>query len=292
MTLQQLAYFTAACRHGNITRAAEECGVSQPSVSAAIKNLEQEFGLCLVRRRQTGFTLTEEGTEFRRLAEALLEHAATVEETMRARGKNRPFLRLGVPPMAATVLFPAIYGEFCAQNADLTLFTRELGREDLLKALDSDLLDMAFLPHTEGFSADYNVIPVTRFETVCCVSESHPLAARAAVTPADLAGEPLVLFPESFFQTERILSCFAEAGVKPQILHRSSQLSTVEQFISEGIAAGFLFREAAEKNKELVSIPFAPRLFTNVSLVFRKDRFVGEGMERFAAYIEKTFTKR
>lgn len=292
MTLQQLTYFAAACRHGNISRAAEECGVSQPSVSAAIKNLEQEFGLCLVRRRQTGFTLTEEGAELRRLAETLLEHAATVEETLRARGKNRPFLRLGIPPMAAAVLFPAIYGDFCAQNTELTLFTQELGREDLLKALDGDLLDMAFLPHIEGFSADYIAIPVTRFETVCCVAKDHPLARRAVLSPIDLAEEPLVLFPDSFFQTERILSCFAEAGVKPRILHRSSQLSTVEQLIADVIAAGFLFREVAEKNKELVSIPFTPRLYTDVSLVFRKDRFVSEGMERFADYIKKTFTKQ
>ncbi len=292
MTLQQLNYFIAACRHGNISRAAEEFGVSQPSVSAAIKNLENEFGLCLIRRRQTGFTLTEEGAELRRLAEALLEHAQNVEQTMRARGKNRPFLRLGVPPMAASVLFPSIYGEFCAQNADITLFTQEMGREDLIKALDSDLLDMAFLPHTEGFSAEYSTIPVTRFETVCCVAKGHPLAERSTVSPLELAKEPLVLFPGSFFQTERILACFAEAGVEPRVLHYSSQLSTVEQLIAEGIAAGFLFRETAEKNKALVSVPLNPRVYTEISLVLRKDRFISEGMRRFADYIRKAFTNR
>lgn len=290
MTLQQLGYFAAACRHGNITRAAEECGVSQPSISAAIKNLEQEFGLCLVRRRQTGFTLTKEGAELRRLAEALLEHADNVEKTMHARGKNRPFLRLGIPPMAATALFPAIYGEFCAQNEDLTLYTQEMGREDLLKALDGDLLDMAFLPHTEDFSVEYIAIPVTRFETVCCVAKGHLLAHRERISPAELAGEPLVLFSDRFFQTERILACFADAGVEPRVLHRSSQLSTVEQFIAEGIAVGFLFRETADKNKQLVSIPLEPRLYTKISLVMRRDRFVSEGMQRFSDYIEKAFT--
>lgn len=291
MTLQQLSYFVAACRHGNISHAAKEFGVSQPSVSAAIKNLENEFGLCLIRRRQTGFVLTLDGEDFKKMAERLLEQADSVSRVMTERGKKRSFIRLGIPPMAASVLFSTVYGTFCTQNPDIAFSTKELGREDLLKALDEDLLDLAFLPHTQSFSAEYTAIPVTRFETVCCTAKSHPFSGRAVLSPQDLIQTPLVLFSDGFFQTERILSCFSDAGVSPRILHRSSQLSTVEQFIAEGMAAGFLFRETAEKNKELACVPFSPGLYTEISLVFKKDRFVSEGMARFIDHIEKIFTK-
>ncbi len=291
MTLQQLSYFVAACRHGNISHAAKEFGVSQPSVSAAIKNLENEFGLCLIRRRQTGFALTADGEDFKKMAEQLLEQAESVSRVMTERGKNRSFLRLGIPPMAASALFPTIYRTFYAQNSDMAFSTREMGREDLLKALDDDLLDLAFLPHTQGFSADYIAIPVTRFETFCCVAKNHPLSEKNVLSPRELSKTPLVLFSDGFLQTERILTCFSEVGVSPIILHRSSQLSTVEQFIAEGLAAGFLFRETAEKNKELVCIPFTPRLYTEISLVFKKDRIVSKGMARFIDHIEKAFTK-
>lgn len=292
MTLQQLKYFTVACRYRNISRAAEECGVSQPSVSAAIKNLEEEFGICLVRRRQTGFSLTEEGQDFRRLAESLLEHAKNVQDTMSARGKNRSLIRLGVPPMVASVLFPAIYGSFCASNPEVVLSTYEMGRDELLKALDDDRLDLAFLPHAEPFSSNYKSIPIACFETVCCVAKGHPLSKRDALSPLDLAKEPLVLFADGFFQNERVLSRFAEAEIEPRILHRFSQLSTVEQFICENLAVGFLFREAAEKNDGLDFVSLTPRLDTEVSLVFRNDRFVGEGMRKFIGFVEKAFTKR
>lgn len=192
--------------------------------------------------------------------------------------------------MVASILFPTIYADFRAENPDIALFTREMGREDLLKALDGDLLDMAFLPHSEDFSSDYIALPVTRFETVCCFAAGHRPAGKESLTAEALAKEPLVLFSQGFFQTERIFAFFAEAAVEPRVLHTSSQLSTVEQFISEGIAAGFLFRQTAERNQALDFLSLEPRLYTDISLVMRRDRFISEGMRRFSDHIKKTFT--
>lgn len=286
MTLQQLRYFVRACYYGNISRAAEEFSVSQPSVSSAIKALENEFGVYLIKRRQSGFVLTEEGEELRALAVALLDQADSVENAMHARGNKRQFLRLGVPPMVASALFPRIYCEFTSQCGDVTLYTREMGRDDLLKALDEKLLDMAFLPHTEPFGPEFQTVAVKSFETVCCVSEEHPLAKKKLVTPEDLAEQPLVLFSEGFLQTERILTAFMERGLETKVIHTTSQVSTVEQFVSEGIAVGFLFREIAEANGKIVSIPFSPKLETNISLVMKRGLLLSDGMERFFSCVE------
>lgn len=287
MTLQQLRYFVSACRHRNISHAAEEFSVSQPSVSLAIKNLENEFGVCLIRRCRTGFALTEAGEEFKGLAESLLKHADSVERAMYLRGENRHCLRLGVPPMVASILFPAVYSDFRTKHTDVEIFTQEMGRDHLLKALEDDFLDMAFLPHTESFPDTYISIPVMQFETVCCVSKGHYLAHKQTVSPADLANEPLVLFPEGFFQTERILEVFAKQDVRPQVVHTSPQLSTIEQFIAGSIAIGFLFRDVAEKNEDIIPIPFTPRLYTQISLVMCRDRYISDGMRCFMEYIQK-----
>ncbi|MBR6793271.1 MAG: LysR family transcriptional regulator [Clostridia bacterium] len=290
MTLQQLNYFVVACQHGNISHAAEEFGVSQPSVSAAIKNLENEFGLCLIRRRQTGFILTPDGEEFKKMAERLLEQAESVSRVMTERGKNRPFIRLGVPPMVASILLPALYGEFHAVHPEIEIQMREMGREDLLNALDRDLLDLAFLPHAEAFSSEYQAIPAGRYEIVCCMAKDHPLAEKKQITSEDLAGVPLALFSKSFFRTERIHSFFHTAGIQPEVLHTTSQLSTVEQLITEGVAVGFLFRELMEQSGRFKGIPLSPPIHTDVSLVLRRDRFVSEGMREFMEYIENSFT--
>lgn len=290
MTLQQLNYFLAACRYGNISRAAEEFGISQPSVSAAIKNLENEFGLCLIRRRQTGFILTAEGEEFRKMAEGLLDQAESISRVMTERGRNRSFIRLGVPPMVASLLLPALYGTFRTSHPEMEIQSREMGRDDLLNALDRDLLDLAFLPHTEEFSPEYEAILAGRYEIVCCMAKDHPLAQKTQITPEDLSGVPLALFSKSFFHTERIHSFFRSAGIQPEVLHTTSQLSTVKQLIAEGVAVGFLFRELAEGTDAFQGIPLSPALHTEVSLVYRRDRFISEGMKRFMDYIEKSFT--
>lgn len=290
MTLHQLQYFVAACHYSNISRAAEDFDISQPSISTAIKNLENEFGVSLIKRRQTGFSLTTEGEEFCRLAESLLSHADSVHAAMNARGKGRHFLRLGMPPMASAVLFPEIYKGFCTAYPEVELVTQEAGREDLLRFFDNHKIDMAFLPHTDDLPPCYQAIPVRTFETVCCMPLEHRLSEHDAVTPEDLQGEPLVLFARGFFQTGRILDIFSQAGVKPNITHTSSQLSTVEQMIAGKVALGFLFREIAVKYPHIAAVSLEPQMHTQISLVYREDDFVNEGMERFLAYIQKNYS--
>lgn len=289
MTLQQLYYFVTVCRYGNISRAAEECGISQPSISVAIKNLEREFGLTLIKRKQTGFVLTPDGETFRRHAESLLSHADNVNMVMHARGRNRHLLRLGMPPMASAILFPAIYSGFCVQHPDIEFFTKEAGRDDLLTLFEDNSVDMALLPHTDAFPVAYRSIPIMRFETVCCVPREHALARKTQITPADLKDEPLALFASGFFQTSRVLKMFNQAGIKPQVMHTSTQLSTIENMICSRVALGFLFRELVEKHEDIVPVSLEPKLYTQISLVWRKDSYMSEGMEAFVAYIKERY---
>ena len=82
MKLHQLQYFCAACRNGNITRAAAELHVSQPSISMAIRELENEFGILLLQRNNKGFEITREGTYFYERATVLLEQADELNQMM------------------------------------------------------------------------------------------------------------------------------------------------------------------------------------------------------------------
>ena len=289
MTLQQLEYFVSACRYGNISRAAEDFNVSQPSISVAIKNLENEFGVQLIRRRQTGFTMTADGDVMLKMAESLLAHANGVASTMQARGHSRNLVRLGMPPMAGAILFPTIYSGFCTRSPQTQIVTREAGRDELLRLFENSELDMALLPHTEPFGEEYVSLPVMRYETVCCVPKNHPLAGAASVTPADLRGEPLVLFASGFLQTSRVLSRFEENGIMPRIMHTSTQLSTVEELIAGGVGLGFLFAEICAKHQNLVAVPLSPRMYTQISLVIRRDSYITDGMSAFAEYMQSAF---
>ena len=90
MNLTQLRYFQTVCRHGSITSAVEELQVSQPSVSSAIRALEEEFGVPFFERQHRGMVPTEEGKQFLLLTDSLLEHAGQVGQAMREGQAPRP----------------------------------------------------------------------------------------------------------------------------------------------------------------------------------------------------------
>lgn len=109
MKLTQLEYFCVAARYHNITKAAKELFVTQPSISNAIKALEEEFGVNLFFRNNNKLTLTPEGELFYKSAEGLLAHADSVEMEFHELRKKITPIRIGIPPMLGTIYLPELY---------------------------------------------------------------------------------------------------------------------------------------------------------------------------------------
>ena len=119
----------------------------------------------------------------------------------------------------------------------------------------------------------------------------HPLANRASVQLDALANEPLILFKNSFFQTERILDGFAQLGREPNILMDTAQLSTVENMIKNNTAIGFLFDFLIKDSADLVGIPLDPPITTQVSLVWRKNRYLTAEMNDLIEFLTENRDK-
>ena len=280
MKLQQLRYFQTACRLQSITGAAEALHVSQPSISMAIRELEQEFGVKLTSRRYQGFTLTEEGRQFLSMADGLLDHADQVAARMRDIGRRHYPIRLGVPPMIGAVLLPRLYGSFLPQNPQITVTTEEGGAKSLLRNLLEKTLDLAFVAHSEPLPETFSAVPVVSTETVWCVARNHPLSCRRTVTAGELRDEPLVLFQRDFFQYEIVMHRFQEAGVAPRIIHATGQLSTVHRLVRSGVASGFLLKNTLEELPDLVGISLDPPIPAQISLVWERGRHLSNDMRR------------
>lgn len=112
MKLTQLEYFCVAARYHNITRASKELFVTQPSVSNAIKALEEEFGVNLFYRNNNKLTLTPEGEKFYQNAEELLAHADAVRSELHELRKQITPVRIGIPPMLGTIYLPGYVSFF------------------------------------------------------------------------------------------------------------------------------------------------------------------------------------
>ena len=274
----------------NVSVAARELYVSQPSLSLAIKKLESEFSCILIVRNKVGFTLTPAGEELLKLAKGLLAHAEDVERLMHTATGDAPTVTVGIPPMAGALLLPEMLGYLKENSPSVKLSTREGGREELLRFMDGHLVDLAILPHEGAVPQGCLAVPIKEYETVCCVSNRHPLADRGRVTPADLSDEDIVLFSDGYFQNERLRERFDRAGVPLASAHRFTQLSTIEKIVADNIAVGFLFADLARQIPGIRTLSLDPPIYTQISLVWMKERRLTAAAEHFVSLMERLYS--
>ncbi len=285
MNLNQLKHFYAVCVYGSLSEASEQLYISQPSLSSSIKLLEKEFGVSLFNRRYKGMELTTEGKRLFEMCKDILSRTAQLENIMKDLGNERNKLRLGVPPMIGSIILPYIYRDFCELHPHITIEIVEDGRSSLLDKLSENYLDMIFLLHNNPLDEKFSSTKVAHLEIVCCASKDNVIAKYKSVTPHLLKNTPLVLFENSFFQTEEIKKWFAGEKVTPNIILQTKQLSTMLTMISSNVAAGFTFRELTKTNEAFIAIPTKNPMYADVSLVWKKGSYSFGCMENFKKYV-------
>jgi LysR family hydrogen peroxide-inducible transcriptional activator len=155
-TIRQLEHLIALHEHGSFSAAAEACFVTQSTLSASIKELENLLGQQLVIRSRKNLTLTSFGLETLDQASAIMTQVATI--TTRARQLSKPMsgpLRLGLIPTIAPYMLPSILPALSAAHPDLEIQIHEDTTENLLTALDKSQIDLALMafPYDTPFFA-------------------------------------------------------------------------------------------------------------------------------------------
>lgn len=218
MTLQQLKYAVNVARHRSFNEAAKRLNVSQPSLSASVKELEAEMGVTVFSRTSRGVSVTAEGAEFLGFARQVLEQAELLEERYRGKGPSHRLFSVSAQHYAFAVnAFVAVVREFGGGEYEFTMRetrTREI--IDDVRALKSEVgvlylssfnekvLTRLFRESALSFS------PLFEAKPHIFVSATHPLAALERVSVEDLEPFPFLSFEqgenESFFLSEEILS--------------------------------------------------------------------------------------
>ena len=218
--LRLLRYFVAVADEGSITRAAERLHLSQPSLSAAVKQLEGQLGVELVERAGRGIALTPAGELLARRGRQLLEDAEAVVEETRSRGSAPSArLRLGLTPTARYGVGPELLAACATAAPAVMLFTSDDTTGALLRDVASGRLDLAVVFCAPQPPPDGVELVLLRDEpAVVHAPAHHRLAGRDAVTLDDLAGETILVASsrDSGGFTDRVLGAFAQAGLTPR----------------------------------------------------------------------------
>nr|MCU0854027.1 LysR family transcriptional regulator [Paracoccaceae bacterium] len=145
-SLKQLEYFVALAETGSFRRAADHCGISQPSLSVQLAALEKRLGQTLVERSRSGVILTPSGREVHERARAILEAArALVNRFGAPRTGLTGTIRFGASGTLGPYLLPHVIARLHALHPELSLYIREASPEALLSGLARGEFDMALL---------------------------------------------------------------------------------------------------------------------------------------------------
>jgi LysR family transcriptional regulator, hydrogen peroxide-inducible genes activator len=234
MELYQIRYFLALCDTLNFARAAERCGVCQPSLSRAVQKLEAELGGLLVRRERRLTHLTDLGRAVRPMLEAILAQAEAAKQEARRflSAQNRP-MRLGIIPSIGPRRLAPFLARFSAENLDAELTLVEANGAAMQEMLLSGALEVALATREAMANERLRRHPLYCERFVVVFAPGHRFKRLNGVRLVDLRGEHFLLRTHCELR-ETLLEACRKRGFALDIVHRSERDDWVQQMVAAG----------------------------------------------------------
>lgn len=248
MEMHQLRYFAKVADLGNVTRAAEACHVSQPSLSQQIAKLERELGQPMFERLGRGVRLTEAGRLFKRYADQIL----SLTEDACARVADTPDagrIVLAAIPTVAPYFLPTVLTRFARECPKAQIEIVEDTTGNILRLLADGNIDLAIL--ALPIQAKH-VQTKTLFteELLAVVSSSHALATKPRVGVKDLVAEPFVVLNETHCLTRSTINFCERHAASPLITAKGHQILTMLELVRLGQGVSLIPAMAVPKGDD------------------------------------------
>jgi len=288
MEFHQLRYFCAVARTGSFTRAAEEEGVAQPSLSQQIVKLERTMGSKLFDRLGRSVQLTEHGRTLLPQALAILRQANEARITLEAlrRGVGGHLSVGCIPTLTPYFLAPRLI-DFARRFPDVELRLVEETTPKLVELLQAGKLDLALAG-----------LPVSSPEMLCSelfrepirvvVGMGHPLAAQDQVRLADLRGEKMLLLKEGHCFRDDALRICRRARMPVHSLFETDQFSSIFPIVASGLGITLAPQMAARTAEECRLLPLEPDTFRRVGYIRVRRHAAGTAQKAFVTWLRET----
>lgn len=273
MTLQELKYLVAVARERHFGRAAAKCFVSQPSLSVAVKHLEDELGIALFERTKTEVVVTAIGAQVVAQAERVLEEAARVKH-LATSGKDQlqGALKLGVIHTIAPYLLPDLVAATRERAPHMPLDLEENTTDNLERMLQENVIDVAIL--ALPFAApgiDVEALYAEHFEVA--VPLRHPWARRKHIAASELNEQNLLLLSVGHCFRDQVLEACQRFSRPTDAGKQGNSLETLRSMVASGLGITVLPATATAryKNSLVTLVPFsAPVPQRTIALATRR----------------------
>ncbi len=290
--LRQLEYFCAVARTGSFTKAAEDLGITQPSLSEQIARLEQGLGAALFERLNRRVELTPVGEAILGKARALLEDAAALPDYFeRAREGVRGPLRVGaIPTILPYFLAPLLRG-FTDRCRDVDLHVREGTTAELVAQVLDGMIDVAVLSLPVA-QAGVVMKELFRDPLYLAVPEDHPLAAAEKVQLRRVSQEKLVILKDGHCLRDETLAVCDRARARFAGHFEADQFLTIFELIRAGFGVSIVPEMARSLSQGCRLIMLEPKASRRVGYIRLERRYLSKAIEAFTGYLKEAAAAR
>ncbi len=255
MNLQQFRYLREAVRQKlNLTAAARALHTSQPGVSKAIIELEEELGVSIFARHGKRILgLTPPGQQVLDAAERIAGEIDNLKKLARDyAGSPEGTLRVATTHTQARYVLPEVVQRFVRKYPQVRLKLLQGNPPQIAAMLIGGQADVGIATETLADTPGLDTIPVFRWEHVAVVPAGHPLARFAAhpgkITLKDLGRHPLVTYEAHFSGRSRIDQAFADAEIEPSVVLEAIDADVIKTYAQAGLGVGIVAGLATDRN--------------------------------------------
>ena len=255
--IRHLRYFLAVAEAGSFSRAADRLGISQPSVSQQMRDLEAALQVALFQRRGKRILLTPRGLIFQEHARAILRQLENfLQELNSEPGQLRGTLHLGVVPILNVPLVPELMRMFNSDHPGIGLIVEEISSTEIETALEEGRMDVGL-----GFLTRHS--PNLRYECLCTdefalvVSDAHPWSNRRMIPLAELHQHRLLQLPDSFVMRRMTDEICRNHRVRPRTVAEINAIETLLRSLAP-LNAAALMPKIALRGREGLKLKAIP----------------------------------
>lgn len=289
MELRTLRALVEVVRQGGFSQAARAVYATQPTVSKAVKQLEDEIGAVLLDRQAQPPRLTQAGEiVYRRALTMLAERDDLKAELDELKGLKRGTLRLGLPPLGSSSLFAPLFARFRRRYPSIEISLVEHGSRRLEEMLLAGELELA--ASLTPIPSEFDWQPVAREPLMALLPPDHPHADAMNVGLWQLRQSPFILFEGGFALNRVLEEACQRAGFAPSVAARSGQIDFIIALVAAGLGVAFLPRIElrARTFSGVACVPLDdPGTDWEIGLVWRRGGYLSHAAQAWLALADE-----
>jgi len=285
LDIRHLEYFSEVAEHLSFTKASQTLHVTQPSISKAVKNLEDELGVPLFYRSSKQLELTDAGKAVLINARKVLEafNSLTWELTDIMELKSGE-IRIGIPPIVGAAFFSKLISIFKEKYPLVKITLTEVGTKKIKQGVDDGSLDIGLICTFPTQNSNFEIIKVLKDPLRLIVHKDHPLTAKKKVHFSDLENEPFILYRKDFSLYDLIIEECSKNHFQPNIVCESSQKDFLLGMVEGKLGVALLPSKICEAiNRSDVAVLSFNESVVNLELgmIWKKNKYLSFAVREF-----------